>query len=380
MKTYNLIYALLACIIIGCSKSENGTGTGDDNPVIDADYNLLVSKDGLLSSTLINATSEITTLNPAKSPFEEMATPNLIYKDGAVLTSYHKDSDCSGTLSQFNFADNSSSKYDLFKDFTDCDLTVTAIAHSNTKFFLTYHIDSSSEYFIRTIDPSTTESNFVDIPLRAVPSDPTFIPKELVFANQKLFVLGHDEDISNEYNIMVMNPSTNNLIHELELGFNVKQIFRNHNDNVIISYNNLHTELDSDTMVETYINYETNTAPNFTSSKFNSFDDGGRMYYEMPPGDFSSYAIIPAVYDFEGRLAILYAYENFLSEAQRNFEYKIESTTMVGYDAKNDYILIGYKKLDSENKGGLMRIKPAPEPALIDNLDVDGLPYMLFVD
>lgn len=379
MKTYTLFYALLALVILGCSKSDNGTGgSDDDNPGADAAYNLLVFKDGWLTSTLINATEEITTLNPAASPFEDILTPDLVYKEGSILTSYHKDTDCSGKLSQFDFSDDSSKTLDLFSDLTDCAIDATAVAHSSSMFYLSYQLDSAN-YFVRAIDPNKTENNFTDVPLKAEPQDPTYIPKELVYANDRLFILGLDEEATGEYHLLVMDGTTNTLIHDVNLGFSVKQIFKNPEENIIISYNNLHTELDSSTMAVEYINYGAGTEPHFTNSKFNHFDAEGRMYYEMPPGSHSTYPIVPAVYDFEEQLVVLYAYENFLSEAERNFEFEIESTTMVCFDEKNGFILIGYKKSGSPNKGGIMRIKPAPEPALIDNLDVDGIPYKVFV-
>lgn len=381
MKTYKLIYALLAFAIIGCNKSDNG-GDDDDNPGADAAYNLLVTQDGVISSTLINATPEVTTLNPAQSSFEDMPMPDLTFKEGSVHTTYHKDTDCSGKISQFDFSDNSSKNLDLFSDFTDCKLSATAIAHSNDMFYVAYGLETSSsniDYFVRVTDPSKTESNFVDVPLKAEPQDPTYIPKELAFANNRLFILGHDEEATDEYHLLVMDSANNNLIHNLNLGFDVKQIFRNPSGNIIVSYDELHSEIDSGTLEITYTNYQPSTNPNFTESKFNQFDATGRMYYNMPPGSHSTYAEVPAVYDFANKLAVIYAYENFLTEAERNFEFEIESTSMVAYDEKNDYILIGYKKTGSTNKGGLMRIKPAPEPALIDNLDVDGIPYKLFV-
>lgn len=382
MKTYNLIYALLAFAIIGCNKSENGGGDDNGkNPGADAAYNLLVTQDGLITSTLINATPEVTTLNPAQSSFEDMLMPDLTYKDGTVLTAYHKDTDCSGKISQFDFSDNSTKTLDLFADFADCKLSTTAIAHSNDMFYVAYGLETSSsniDYFIRVIDPSQTESNFIDVPLKAEPQDPTYIPKELAFANNRLFILGYDEEATDEYHLLVMDSASNNLIHNINLGFDVKQIFRNPSDNVIVSYSELHSEIDSGSLVVTYTNYQPSTNPNFTGSKFNQFDATGRMYYNMPPGSHSSYAV-PAVYDFANKLAVVYAYENFLTEAERNFEFEIESTSMVAYDEKNDYILIGYKKTGSTTKGGLMRIKSAPEPALIDNLDLDGIPYKLFV-
>ncbi len=357
-------------------------GGGGNNNGDDASYNLLVVEDGLLTSTLINATAETTTLNPATSPFEDMVTPDLVYKQDAILTTYHKDTDCSGKLSQFDFSDNSSQDFDLFGDLIDCNLTATAISHSNDMLYIAYGLEDAQmnqEYFIRAIDPSKSESNFTDIALKEEPADPTYIPKELVYANNRLFILGHDEDATNEFHLLVLDGATHNMIYDINLGFNVRQIFTNPEDNIIVSYDELHSEVNSGNMAVDYTNYQPDTNPEFKYSKYNHFDVTGRMYYEMPPGSHSSYPIVPAVYDFDEQLIILYAYENFLTEAERNFEYEIESTTMVCYDDKNELILIGYKKVGESNKGGLMRIKPAPEPKLIDNLDVDGIPYKLFV-
>ncbi|MRH99779.1 hypothetical protein GH721_04455 [Kriegella sp. EG-1] len=382
MKTYNLFYALLACAILSCSKSDtNNEGNGGDGVTsgADASYNLLVKDNGQLSSTLINATAEVLIKNPATSAFEDISIPDLVYSDQSIFTTYHKDTNCGGVISQFDFTDNTMTTIDLFTELSDCNLNVTAITHSNDKFYLTYHLDDSNNYFIRIIDSSITESNFIDVPLKSESYDPTYIPKELVFANEKLFILGHDASATDEYHLLIMGSSNNTLMSDINLGFEVKQIFKNPSENIIVSYNNLHSEVNSSTLKIKYTNYNESTAPNFINSKYNYFDKNGRMYYEMPPGDHSSYAIIPAVYDFDNQLAILYAYENFLTEAQSIFEFKIENTTMVSYDDKNDFIIVGYKKMESANKGGILRIKPAPEPALIDNLDVDGIPYKLYV-
>ena len=76
---------------------------------------------------------------------------------------------------------------------------------------------------------------------------------------------------------------------------------------------------------------------------------------------------------------MLYAYENFLTETQRDLEFEIKSTTMVGYDEKNNLLLIGYSKTGGSKKGGLLRIKLGLEPEFVDNLDLDGAPYALFI-
>ncbi len=100
------------------------------------------------------------------------------------------------------------------------------------------------------------------------------------------------------------------------------------------------------------------------------------------PTNFSgtSYPNIPAVYDFENNTAILYYYENFLSEQEQLVEFEIGDTSMVSYDAKNNLILIGYQKSGDPDKGGLLRIRPIPNPAFIDNIDLNGVPFQMYTN
>ena len=61
------------------------------------------------------------------------------------------------------------------------------------------------------------------------------------------------------------------------------------------------------------------------------------------------------------------------------FEYEIANTTMVGFDDSNGLLLVGYSKSTGAGKGGLLRIKVAPEPELIDNIDLEGVPYTIYI-
>ena len=100
------------------------------------------------------------------------------------------------------------------------------------------------------------------------------------------------------------------------------------------------------------------------------------------PTNFSgtSYPNIPAVYDFETNTAFLYYYENFLSEQEQLVEFEIGDTSMVSYDAKNNLILIGYQKSGDPGKGGLLRVRPIPNPAFIDNIDLNGVPFQMYTN
>ncbi len=376
MKTYKIAYLLLALVVVGCNKSDDSSGQGGGNKSIDADYTLLMSNGSTLNAQFLNANAEVVTLNPAQSNFVEKALPQLTYSRGAGFLQYHKTGNCGGEITKHDFSNDVSTELEMFADLSDCDLTATTIAESSNSIFIGYEVEKSSmanDYLVRVIDLNTTDNSFVDVTLDKKPVD-------LEIANNRLFILTLDEAVTGENSLSVMDLNTNTLIIEMGLGYDAQRIFRNIHDDIIISYSELHTTLNSSTMDFVYTQYSSGTEPQFVSSNSNHFDPEGKLYYPMSPGSNSIYPVIPAVYDFSQNLVILYAYENFLTEAKRDFEFEIETTTTVSYDEKNNLMLIGYKKTGGSNKGGLLRIKPAPEPAFVDNLDLDGIPYGIFID
>lgn len=373
MKTYTIFYMLLALVIIGCNKSDEGEGGGGKNKSVDASYALLLKNGSLLSTQLLNAGADVITLNPAQSALVEKQMPQLTYTKGTNFLQYHKSGDCSGEITKHDFSDDTSTVIQVFADLGDCDLTATTIAESNNSIFIGYEFEKASmpnDYFVRVIQMGTNE--FADVTLDKKPVG-------LAIANNRLFILTLDEKITDENSLSVMDLTSNTLIHEMGLGYDAQRIFENNQGNIVISYPELHTNLNSSTLAFDYTQYADGTEPKFVTSNSTHFDLEGKLYYPVSPGSNSIYPVIPAVYDFSQNLTILYAYENFLTETKRNFEFEIETTTMVGFDHKNNLILIGYKKTSGSNKGGLLRIKPAPEPAFVDNLDVDGIPYAIFV-
>lgn len=375
MKSYNIIIVLLALLVIGCSKSDEGTGGEEKQESVDADYVTLLTKGGKLTTQLLNANAEVITLNPAESSLAENTIPQLTSIGGTAFFQYHKESDCGGKITMHDFATDEMEEILLFDDMEDCELTANAIAFSDTSLFVAYELEIDSkthEYMIRVINLNSSDFTFIDVPLSKKPTD-------LSVANNRLFILTLDVDISDENYLSVMDLSSNSLIHEMNLGFRARRIFKNMAEDIIISYDELHTTLNSTNMTVVYTNYGVGTEPKFTTNTTDHFDFDGRLYYPIVSESVSTYPEIPAVYDFTQNLVTLYAFENFLTEAKRDFEFEIETATAINYDKENNMILIGYKKLDEE-KGGLLRIKPAPEPAFIDNIDLDGVPYEIFIN
>lgn len=375
MKTYNIFYVLLALVIVSCSNSDDSASDDDPKNSIDVDYSLLLSKDGMLNTQFLNANAEVITFNPTKSSLLETTIPDLKKIEGNSFLQYHKNGDCGGTLIKHDFSSDTFKEIVVFEDLLDCDLMATAITASDSSVFISYILTNSGSisYMVRIINTNSTELTFEEVILNKK-------PVSLAFANNKLFVLTIDDQITNENSISIINLSSNSLTDEINLGYDAERIFKDGNDNIIVSYEELHGTLNSSTLAIVYTQYEENKEPNFVNSVSNKLDGIGRLYYPAVSGTHSTYSEIPAVYDFTQNLTILYAYENFLSESKRNSEFEIDNTTAVGYDAENNFILIGYKKMGAVNKGGMLRIKPAPEPAFIDNINLDGVPTEIIVN
>jgi hypothetical protein len=376
MKAYKLCCLLWVCfVVISCSKSDGAT---EDNIIKDpgagAAYQLLLVQEGSLIGLSLEANKESMVVNTSGNNFETTALPQLEFKDGNEITLYQQTGDCSGALMNYNYQSDTFVEKAIFSDLGICSLQVNAVAASNASYYVAYAIEVSpmpTSYFVRVI-ARNTQAAPVDIPLPKKPVG-------LTFANNRLFVLVLDEEVTDENALMVFEAATNGFLIEVNLGYNAQGIFKNKAGNLIVAYEELHTLLNSETLALQYVNYQSGKEPNFAGSSLNHFDDQGNLYYEMPPGTNSMYPLVPAVYDFGQNLTVLYAYENFLTEVQRTVEFKIETTTLVGFDEKNDYLLVGYSKSDGSGTGGLFRIKPIPEPALIDHLSLEGIPYDIHV-
>ena len=376
MKTYSIIYALLALVVVGCSKSSDSQliqEIEEKETFFEADYILLQESNGVLSTQLLKSSETRIDLSPAESTFANAPFSDVLFLKGSIFANYTKLTNCSGQVTIHDFSDDTSNIVTVFNDLVECNLSVTSIIVEGNMLYVSYVLEETSKintYFVRAIDLSVSEDNIVDVAFDKK-------PLQMVFTSGKLFVLTIDLEITDEYSLSVIDGASKTEIHEIGLGYDVEQIFGDTDQNVIISYQELHTILNSATMGVQYIGYEDGKEPMFSDSKFNRFDDQGRLFYKRTIEN-AVYSKIPAIYDFSINLAILYFYENFLTASQLEFEYKIGDTTMVSYDDENSIMLVGYQKLDDESKGGLLRIQLEPTPEVLDNLDLDGVPYQLF--
>ena len=364
----------MALLIIGCNKSDDGNDS--DQPKNEAsDYSILIDSGDMLSGKLLTANASEFEINTGVSVFKTVTKPQLTFESAGVLSMYSKNTDCSGNVVVYDFNENTSENYTVFNDMPSCSRRASAILHTDSAIYIAYVDDISEEesnYFVRIVDISTTAPSFVDVEVEQQPFD-------LAFANNRLFVLTFNEKSSDDFKILAIKADTFDIILSMNLDIGAKRIFSNPDGNIVIAYPNLHGTLNSSTMAVAYTKYGEGTEPNFFQSRFRRFDAAGKMYYDVPSGSHSTYPTVAAIYDFDTNGSVLYAYENFLTETQRNFEYEIKSTTAVAYDEKNNLLLVGYSKSGAGNKGGMLRIKLSAKPELIDNLDLEGAPYAFFI-
>jgi len=201
----------------------------------------------------------------------------------------------------------------------------------------------------------------------------------LITSSNRLFVLTLNEFVTDEYHLSVLDLNTNQQIVEVNLGYSALKLFKNNSEQVLISYPELHTTLGQISLDKTYTIYSENTAPDFITTKDSFLDSSGKMYFQKAMLN-TEIAMVSAIYDFQTNNTVVYLFENFLTESDINVKYRIATTTSIGYDEQNNYMLIGYQKKGEVNKGGILRITPAPDFKIIDNIDLDGVPQTIFVN
>ncbi len=375
MRTYTFCGLFLAVFaLVSCSSSENGSDTPGDGPTVGAavDYTLLMDSGNMITSKSLNANGEVITMNPTAAPFGTTDQPDFTYRDGNVISFYNTTGPCGGAFTKYDFSTDTAQDATIFEDLGDCGLTALGIAHSDDTVYIGYGVvenDTETNYFIRAIPTRDQGGAPVDIPMVQK-------PEHLVFANNRLFVLTSDLVTVNENKLYVMDAATNSFIIEMNLGTDARRLIKDADNDVIVSYDTLHTIMNSQTLSQETVRYREDLPTEFAASDFHTFDSSGSLYYIMPPGDNATYSFLPAIYNFSSNLIVLYDFEQFLSDQKRNLEYEIETATAVTYDEGNNFLVIGYKKIGMQ-KGGILRVFIGEQPAVIDNLDVDGIPYAI---
>ena len=108
-------------------------------------------------------------------------------------------------------------------------------------------------------------------------------------------------------------------------------------------------------------------------------ENGRRLFYlYTAPLDGGQVQQIPALYDLDRNTAVFYYFENFLSPVELDFEYDVSQATAIGFDAGNEYLLVGYARRQDPLRGGVFRLDIGEEFRLVDQTDLPAPPLALF--
>ncbi len=374
MKTYNIVaYFIMALSFVACEKS------AEDSPEeiaaeVPTNYTVFLSSSNKLNAVNLDTSDDELVIKNSVASFLEIPTEYVKFRNSDEISFYYT-SNCEANIALYNATKNTANSIQVFQDLDPCSIEVTAINHTADLIFIAFErelLGKDKQNVVRIISLSANTDNYIDITLDKKPVD-------LITSSNRLFVLTLNEFVTDENHLSVFDIHTNQQIIELDLGYNAMKLFKNSSEQIIISYPELHTTLNPVSLDKTYTTYGDNTAPDFITTKDSFLDSSGKMYFQkaMPNSEID---MVPAIYNFQTNNTVVYLFENFLTESDMNVKYKIASTTSIGYDEQNNYMLIGYKKKDEVNKGGILRITPAPDFNIIDNIDLDGVPQAIFVN
>ena len=378
MKTLYLPGLLLCLWLAGCSKSEVGPGAVETDKGVTAHYTILLSDGTSCVPTQLTANALAIEENPVgtipRDPFE---LPEITYRNKSVLYFYRTLGDCSGEVRYLDLEDGSTKVKKVFGDSPTCAREVLALAGSVNTAYIGYNMPGGgikeTVFMLRAVSLADDQAGFTETELE-------YAPRQMLWLNNRLYILAYN-NTGDSYFLYVMDGESGTKEQELDLGSGAAQLLLTSGGQLLVSYEQRHLLLNPVSLeVLSRVVYAEGKTPNIARSPAYYFDPTDHLYYAMPTSlSGTSYEHIPAVYDLGEHIAYLYYYENFLNESQRNTYYAIADTKVVAYDHHNGLLLIGYQKTGG-SKGGLIRVKPVPDPKLIDQISLDGVPMQIHVE
>lgn len=376
MNTERLAVWLLGLLLWSCSNPEDGPMPLPVDEGVTTQYSIIISKDGEWKHSGLEANAISLHTISESHMFLPLATPDLSYRDTNSLSFLRRLPDCGAEVHYWDPETGSRAWEDVFGNAPSCERQYLAIAHSRDSMSVAYSMPDAGMkgalYYVRTWSLAGGNTSYQDTSLEKE-------PQQLVWAANRLFVLAYDP-ATGKNSLLALPGHNGEPETELDLGQEVLKVLKTSSGQLLVSYRTRHLVLDAHSLdAVSRVSYTAGKEPYFGDSDNDYFAPSGLLYYAMPsPAGGTAIAHIPGVYDFSKYTAYLYYYENFLS-AERIAQYGIGDTRSVAFDPHNGLLLIGYQKSGADGKGGLLRIKPVPDPEFIDQTDLDGIPEYLIV-
>lgn len=374
MKTY--LPVLLAGLWLSgsCSKPDVPSGPGGVARV-PADYTILTASEGLLQAEYFH--TDGIDLQPVSYPdrFVTDALPTLYYRDTGSVSFVRNDPACPTRAAWYDSEAGDYLERDVLAGLDPCQTEVLTLFHAGTVLYLglqnTEKGDKPPAFLLRRV--AMEGGTAADLPLPARPVD-------LARVGNRIFVLTLDAADTQLNTLQTITADSFELLHGLEIGFNGRTLLPLDQTRLLVSFPDKHVILDAQTLdVRQTVRYQQGLEPAFCGQAPLVSPDGNRLFYlyraALPEGGEQQ---IPAQYELDRNTAVFYYFENFLSPVQREIEYDVSEASAIGFDARNQLLLVGYTRKLQPSGGGVFRLDIGPDFGLADHVALPARPLVVF--
>ena len=362
-------------MVNSCSKPE--TPSPEEGPVagVPAEYTVLTASEGLLQANYFHTDGlALEPVEPA-SPFTAPAFPALFYRDASSISFLPDEAGCAASVAWFDSRDGRYLQREALDGLDPCQTEVLALFHTGTDLYLalqnTEAGDKPPAYRVRRIPLEGGPASDQTLPAR---------PVDLTRIGNFLFVLTLDAFDTLQNTLEVFTADLSEPVHSLEIGFDAGTLLRLGPSRLLVSYPEKHLIMEAETLrtLQT-VRYAEGLAPGFYGKAPLVSEDGSRLFYlYSDPLEGGGFQEIPALYDLERNTAVFYFFENFLNPVELDLEYGVSEARAIGFDARNEYLLVGYAGGKDGLYGGVFRLDIGQDFRLVDQTDLPAPPVAVF--
>ncbi len=354
-----------------CSTPESPSETPPPSPEsIPVDYTIIFESGDAWNAAYVDSDGTEMTRVDGPGGLDGTPAPALWHR-GTEGVGYSLPGDsCLSRAGYFSLNGSPVAEAEVLTGLDPCKTEVLSLAHKGSIILLGLKNSEAGEkdprYLLRRVELGGGAA--IDLELSALPVD-------LETDGSRVFVLTHDELEGNATSLKVARFADLSDTLSLDLDVEARTLAMIGNQSLLIGYPELHTILDTQTLqVQETVRYQDGFQPGFLEQSPFSSADGSLLFYTYAreEGD------IAALYKVAGRTAVLYFFENYLSPDQISFQYDIHEATAVGYDEENGLLLVGYAKASAGGLGGILRLRIEPDLVFVDQLDLPGIPRLIF--
>ena len=362
-------------LVNSCSKPD--TSSPQEGPVagVPAEYTVLTASGGLLQANYFHTDGlALEPVEPA-SAFTAQAFPDLFYRDGSSISFLPDEGGCATSVAWFDSLDGMYLQREALDGLDPCQTEVLALFHAGTDLYLalqnTEAGDKPPAYRVRRIPLGGGPASDQTLPAR---------PVDLTRVGNLLFVLTLDAFNTLQNTMEVFSADLSEPVHSLEMGFDAGTLVRLGPSRLLVGYPDKHLIIEAETLrtLQT-VRYAEGLSPGFCGKAPLVSEDARRLFYlYSAPQEGGGFQQVPALYDLERNTAVFYFFENFLNPVELDLEYGVSEARAIGFDARNEYLLVGYARGQDATGGGVFRLDIGHDFRLVDQIDLPAPPVAVF--